>query len=122
MLIFIFSLPYIICHSRTDFNPEEQWSSRPKPVSQKASQPQKKDVTLSQPKSKKSLNDASSRLQPVTATGGATRQGGGDKGQTDRAARKRDMDEMFGVMSDDESDNDLVIDAPSPAKKGKNVL
>eukprot|EP00057_Strongylocentrotus_purpuratus_P030065 XP_780624.3 PREDICTED: chromosome transmission fidelity protein 18 homolog [Strongylocentrotus purpuratus] len=102
-----------------DFNPEEQWSSRPKPVSQKASQLQKKDVTLSQSNSK-SLNDASSRLQPVKATGRATQQGGGDKGQSDRAARKRDMDEMFGVMSDDESDNDLVIDAPSPAKKDPN--
>ncbi|XP_063961943.1 chromosome transmission fidelity protein 18 homolog [Lytechinus pictus] len=98
-----------------DVNLQEQWTSRPKPVSQKqkTSQPPKKDISLSQPKN---LDDASSRLQPISATGDATQKSTGDKGVTNRTARKRDMYEMFGVMSDDESDNELVIDAPSPAK------
>lgn len=84
------------------------------------SQPKKQNqLQNSDPSRTQVTSDAASKLEGVKNAGsnlGRTAGTQGDGNKTERANRKRDLYEMFGVMSDSESEKDLVIDAPSPVK------
>ena len=114
MLIFCF--PFFF--NPSDIPPDEEFFTRPKSFSQTPNQlsQQPTSQTLSttcknasQKLGQNGLDQASKIVGSVGLNSLAT-------DESNRASRKRDMYEMFGIMSDSESENELVIDAPSPVK------
>ncbi|XP_071510650.1 chromosome transmission fidelity protein 18 homolog [Diadema antillarum] len=70
----------------------------------------------SKPKPSSQLSAVNSQSQRNENPKPASNDAKTDGSLSGRSSRKRDMYEMFGIMSDSESDGELVIDAPSPIK------